>query len=44
MGHNFTYYNSKTTDINELIKRSKNQDIVMIANNPYPPTLELHFQ
>lgn len=36
MGHNFTYYNAKTTDINELIKRSKNQDIVMIANNPYP--------
>ena len=36
MGHNFTYYNSKTADINELIKRSKDQDIVMIANNPYP--------
>ncbi len=36
MGHNFTYYNNKTTDINELIKRSKNQDVVMIANNPYP--------
>ena len=36
MGHNFTYYKAKTTDINELIKRSKDQDIVMIANNPYP--------
>ncbi len=36
MGHNFTYYDNKTTDINELIKRSKNQDVVMIANNPYP--------
>ena len=36
MGHNFTYYKTKTTDINELIKRSKDQDIVMIANNPYP--------
>ena len=36
MGHNFIYYNNKTTDINELIKRSKDQDIVMIANNPYP--------
>lgn len=36
MGHNFTYYNTKTTDINELIKRSKEQDVVMIANNPYP--------
>ena len=36
MGHSFIYYNNKTTDINELIKRSKDQDIVMIANNPYP--------
>ncbi len=36
MGHKFTYYDNKTTDINELIKRSKNQDVVMIANNPYP--------
>lgn len=36
MGHNFTYYKTKTADINELIKRSKDQDIVMIANNPYP--------
>lgn len=36
MGHNFTYYNNKTTNIDELIKRSKDQDIVMIANNPYP--------
>ncbi len=35
-GHSFTYYNNKTTDIDELIKRSQNQDIVMIANNPYP--------
>lgn len=35
-GHNFTYYNTKTTDIDELKKRSENQDIVMIANNPYP--------
>lgn len=36
LGHNFTYYNTKTTDISELIKRSANQDVVMIANNPYP--------
>ena len=36
MGHKFTYYNTKTTDITELIKRSKDQDIIMIANNPYP--------
>ena len=36
MGHNFKYYNNKTTNIDELIKRSLDQDIVMIANNPYP--------
>lgn len=36
LGHEFTYYDNKTTDINELIKRSQGQDIVMIANNPYP--------
>lgn len=36
LGHSFTYYDNKTTDINELIKRSLDQDIVMIANNPYP--------
>ncbi len=35
-GHVFTYYNKKTTDVAELKKRSENQDIVMIANNPYP--------
>lgn len=35
-GHEFTYYDSKTTDVSELIERSKGQDIVMIANNPYP--------
>ncbi len=36
MGHNFTYYNNKTSDVKELIKRSTDQDVVMIANNPYP--------
>lgn len=36
MGHEFVYYEEKTTDTNELIKRSENADIVMIANNPYP--------
>lgn len=36
LGHHFTYYNTKTTDVNKLIERSKDQDIVMIANNPYP--------
>ena len=35
-GHSFTYYESKTTDVEELKHRSEGQDIVMIANNPYP--------
>ncbi len=35
-GHVFTYYDTKTTDPEELKKRTKGQDIVMIANNPYP--------
>ncbi|MEA4815953.1 MAG: 2-hydroxyacid dehydrogenase [Lachnospiraceae bacterium] len=35
-GHEFVYYNQKTTDKNELIKRSEDSDIVIIANNPYP--------
>lgn len=35
-GHSFTYYNSKTTDVDELKRRSAGQDIVMIANTPYP--------
>ena len=35
-GHAFTYYNTKTTDPEELKQRSRGQDIVMIANNPYP--------
>lgn len=48
LGHEFTYYPEKTTDINELKARSKDLDIVMIANNPYPsevikatPTLKM---
>lgn len=36
LGHQFTYYNQKTTDVEELKRRSAGQDIVMIANNPYP--------
>lgn len=36
LGHEFIYYDKKTTDIEELKMRSKGQDIVMIANNPYP--------
>ena len=35
-GHTFTYYDQKTTDPEELIRRSQGADIVMIANNPYP--------
>ena len=36
LGHEFVYYDEKTTDSTELIERSKDADIVMIANNPYP--------
>ena len=35
-GHEFIYYDTKTTDPAELAKRSEGCDIVMIANNPYP--------
>lgn len=35
-GHTFVYYDEKTTDPEELKKRSLDSDIVMIANNPYP--------
>lgn len=35
-GHTFTYYPEKTTDVEELKRRSQHADIVMIANNPYP--------
>lgn len=38
-GHNFTYYDTKTTDPEELKKRSAGQDIVMIANNKYPASV-----
>lgn len=36
MGHDFVYYKEKTTDKSELAERSKDANIVMIANNPYP--------
>lgn len=36
MGHEFVYYDEKTTNKDELSRRSKDADIVMIANNPYP--------
>lgn len=35
-GHEFVYYNKKTTDSAELAKRSEGADVIMIANNPYP--------
>lgn len=35
-GHSFTYYNKKSKNVDELIGRSKGQDIIMIANQPYP--------
>lgn len=35
-GHEFVYYDTKTTDAEELKRRSAGCDIVMIANNPYP--------
>lgn len=35
-GHEFVYYDSKTTDVEELKRRTGDSDIVMIANNPYP--------
>lgn len=35
-GHEFVYYDEKTTDPNELYERSKDSEVVIIANNPYP--------
>ncbi|MCG7435012.1 2-hydroxyacid dehydrogenase [Lysinibacillus fusiformis] len=35
-GHEFVYYNEKTTDRAELARRSERADVIMIANNPYP--------
>lgn len=35
-GHEFVYFDQKTTDPAELAARSKDADVVMIANNPYP--------
>ncbi len=35
-GHCFHYYNKKSENLDELIGRSKGQDIIMIANHPYP--------
>lgn len=35
-GCEFTYYNTRSTDPAELKRRSHGQDVVMIANTPYP--------
>ncbi|MCD8037722.1 MAG: 2-hydroxyacid dehydrogenase [Lachnospiraceae bacterium] len=35
-GHEFVYYDTKTTDVEELKRRSESCEVVMIANNPYP--------
>lgn len=35
-GHEFNYYTDKTTDPEELYARSKDAEVVMIANNPLP--------
>lgn len=35
-GHTFVYYDQKTTDPEELKRRSEGAEVVMIANNPYP--------
>lgn len=35
-GHEFKYYDTKTTEMEELIRRSQDSDIIMIANNPFP--------
>lgn len=36
LGHEFVYYENKTTDPNELYERSKDSEVIIIANNPYP--------
>ena len=35
-GHEFVYYDKKTTDRQELARRAGDSEIVMIANNPFP--------
>lgn len=35
-GHEFVAYPDKTTDPEELYRRSKDADIIIIANNPFP--------
>lgn len=38
-GHEFVYFSEKTTDPEELARRSAGADVVMIANNPYPASV-----
>jgi len=38
-GHQFVFYDKKTTDEDELLKRACDSDIVMIANNPLPDSV-----
>ena len=38
-GHEFICYDQKTTDPEELKKRSAGCEVVMIANNPYPDSV-----
>lgn len=38
-GHEFEYFNEKTSDEKELIRRSQDADILMIANNPLPASV-----
>lgn len=38
-GHEFVYYDTKTTDPEELAARSAGCEVVMIANNPYPASV-----
>ena len=35
-GHEFIFYDTKTTDPEELKRRSQGCEVVMIANNPFP--------
>lgn len=36
LGHEFVYHETKTTDPDELYERSKDSEVVIIANNSYP--------
>lgn len=35
-GHEFVYYNKKATSVEEFVERSKDAEILMIANTPLP--------